>query len=191
MTQFPTSAFAIREFADNLVNFLSTNLKHTKSETGEQWTSENFRCLDQFFQQDVTTYHKGKVDEKLQKRDGEFLWDFTAFLEKQRLLLAAESERKDHGTELERDFDKLLYAKAPVKLFMCWAERSNVAEKIRGNLQNFMHTNRAEFSPGEVFVLYCLCLPDIDGHNQDIAYRLQIAGEPCHSEINSAPFHQI
>jgi hypothetical protein len=128
--------------------------------------------------------------------ESEFLWDFVAYIPYRGILLVAESEwdnkeRDNIFKELERDFDKLLYARSPLKLLMCWNKNPEQAERIRARLQINIEGNCTYYSPGEVFIVYCTWRDEENGRKEDIAYILQIDGEPKYQPIVGERFEIV
>jgi hypothetical protein len=188
MRDFPSSANDIRELAVRLIVFLKEKIKNTFGQ--QQWSDQNFQFLHEFF-------GKGQgglgLDCRSNGAEGEFLWDFTAYIKERGLLLVAEPEwdNCEQGgkfPELEKDFDKLLYARSPLKLFMCRIENPEHAERIRARLQANTKENCAYYSSGEVFIIYCVWWAEENGKNRDIAYLLQVKDEPKYQRIDGEDF---
>jgi hypothetical protein len=180
---FPNSANDVRQLALELVDFLKKNIRNTLKRP--EWGDQNFDLLQRFF---------GKGEEGLgldcfsRNSKNEFRWDFVAYIEGRGLLLVAESEWDNRQTELEKDFDRLLYLRSPLKLFMCRIRNPEEAEKIRLSLNNLIRSNCAHYSPGEIFIVYCVWWAEENGGNRDIAYALQIGGEPNYRLIGDEQF---
>lgn len=100
-------------------------------------------------------------------------------------------ERDSRFPELEKDFDKLLYARSPLKLFMCRIENPEHAKRICTALQENIAGNCTYYSPGEVFIIYCVWWSEENGKNRDIAYILQIDGEPKYQPIDGEHFEIV
>jgi len=178
MRDFPNSAHEIRQLALKLVEFLKQNVEYAP--TRQEWTCQNYRLLRKFF-------GKGKdglgLDCLPNDTEGEFLWDFVVYVKERGILLVAESEwdnkeRDDIFPELEKDFEKLLYARSPLKLLMCWNKNPEQAERIRARLQADIEGICTYYSPGEVFIVYCTWRDEGNGKKEDIPYILQMNGEP-------------
>ena len=175
MLDFPSSKNEVRQLALKLAKFLKQNVKY--AHTRQEWTFQNFYLLERFFGKEGLG-----LDCQPNDAEGEFLWDFVAYIKYRGILLVAESEWDNNEVdnivpELEKDFDKLLYARSPLKLFMCWIKYPEQAEKIRERLQINLEGNCTYYSPGEAFIIFCTWRDEGDGNN-GIAYILQIDGEP-------------
>jgi hypothetical protein len=187
MREFPNSAHDIKALAKELVQFLRDNIKNTK--TRKEWSDQNFRLLRKFSE----THELASSPDK-DTGEKEFLWDFVGYLQSRGLVIVAESEH-DNKTkdrkEFQHDFEKLLYVRSPVKLMLCWAKNINKAEEILTWVKECMPSpdkepTCTEFSPGEVFILYCTC-----SDKQDFVYWMQINGEPMHRAIEDEKFTPI
>lgn len=189
MREFPRSAHEVRQLASDLIKFLKSNMENTHGR--QKWTFHNIDLLQTFFGKEGLG-----VDFFPNDAEGEFLWDFGAYIEEHGLLLVAESEwdnkeRDNTFPELEKDFDKLLYARSPLKLFMCWIKHPEMAESICARLQKNIEKNCTYYSPGEVFIIYCVWWAEQNGKNRDIAYILQIDGEPKYQPIIGERFKVV
>ena len=51
-------------------------------------------------------------------------WDYIAYQQDSGILIVAETEFDSKINKLLEDFDKLLYAKAPIKVFMFWLDKN-------------------------------------------------------------------
>jgi hypothetical protein len=183
MLDFPNSANEVRQLALKLIGFLKKNIRNTLGRP--EWGDQNFDLLQRFF---------GKGEDGLGldcfsgNSKNEFRWDFVAYIEGRGLLLVAESEWDNKLIELESDFDKLLYPRSPLKLFMCRIRNPEEAERIRVSLSNLVRSNCAHYSSGEIFIIYCVWWAGSNGENRDIAYILQIEGEPNYQPIGDVYF---
>lgn len=183
---FPKSAEQNRKLAEELVAFLRKKIGNTNSRTG--WTSRNICLLQQFADKKGLGSFPDKRGGKAEKQ---FLWDYVAYASGRGLVIVAESEHdnkvKDRAA-FQHDFEKLLYVRSPVKLMLCWAKNKGKAEELYGWVSEFMrpvsgNPTCTEFSPAEVFVLYCTC-----SDKQDFVYWLQIQGQPMHRAIENEVF---
>ena len=188
MHDFPSSPDDVRQLALRLIVFLKKNIGNTCGR--QEWTYRNFDFLQKFF-------GKGKeglgLDCCPNDTESEFLWDFVAYIPCRGNLLVAESEwdnseLENRFPELEKDFDKLLYSRSPIKLFMCRIENPEQAEKIRARLQTNIEENCSYYSAGEVFIIYCVWWAEKNGDNRDIAHMLQIDGKPNYQAIGGKRF---
>jgi hypothetical protein len=71
---------------------------------------------------------------------------------------------------------------------LCRIKTEVEAESIRLSLEKVMKSNCKEFSSAEVFIIYCVWWAGKNGNNRDIAYMLQMDGEPSHQPIGSGRF---
>jgi hypothetical protein len=179
MQEFPNSADEIRESARTLIQFLRENIKDTHDRQGSSY--RNFRLLQEFSERYGAMSYPSDNEK-------EFLWDFVAYMAARGILLAAESEWSTVLTEVDYDFEKLLYVRSPLKLFLCRIRTEEEAEARRSRLSDVARTTCSEFSPSEVFSLYCVWWADNEVNNRDRAYSLQIPGEPIHVQMGSAEF---
>jgi len=175
MLDFPNSAPDIKKLAEKLVRHLHGKLENTHDRKG--WSGRNFKVLTEFFRPHGIACFPGE--------DGpQFLWDFVGYVNGRGILIAAESELSREQGEVEYDFEKLLYVRSPIKLVLCrlratsGAEAEEEAKSICSSLRNFMNSTCKNYSPGEVFILYCVWWAIDGGPNRDIAYTLQVHGDP-------------
>jgi len=126
-------------------------------------------------------------------RKAEFLWDFIAYVQGRGILIAAESEFDNRNiASILGDFDKLLYVRSPIKLMICRVDEDNVhASVICEKAFAYMNECCSEFSPGELFIIYCRKWTNADGSNGDIVYQLQVNGEPMHRGITTERFERV
>jgi hypothetical protein len=171
-----------------MIEFLKKNIENTRGR--QEWTYRNFDLLQKFF---------GKGNDGLgldccpNDTECEFLWDFVAYIPHRGNLLIAESEWdntewENKFPELEKDFDKLLYSRSPIKLFMCRIDNPEQAERIRARLQTNIEESCSYYSSGEAFIIYCVWWAEKNGENRDIAYMVQIDGEPNYQPIGGSRF---
>lgn len=192
MIDFPKSAAETRELAEQLVRFLRHNRPNTKTRPG--WTDQNIWLLEKFFS-------KLGVDcEFTGSRNGkEFLWDFDGYIKKTGILVTAESEFDTKHSEIEKDFDRLLYGSSPLKLMICRIDKkyptlaaaAAEAESIRQRLETDIRENCTHYPPGAVFVIYCAWWAEEGGSNRDFAYILQVKGEPCYAPVERDQHFQL
>lgn len=187
------SAKEALELSDRLVKFLKSGIRDTHHQ-GE-WTQRNFALLRQFAQEiDAESYPSAK-DAPTEQKAKEFLWDFIAYQPKKGIALAVESEHNNHQHAILEDFEKLLYVRSPVKLMMCRVHDRVDAERqaiqIKEWTQEFMEQTCTWYSPGEVFVLYCVWWSGQARDNRDFAFRLQIKGEFDYRSITSEKFESV
>lgn len=181
MREFPSSRNEIRQLALELIGFLKKNVKYAP--TRPEWTLQNFNLLEKFF-------GKGEnglgLDCLCKITCSEFLWDFVAYIPYHGNLLVAESEwdnQEKDGVfpEIEKDFEKLQYARSPLKLFMCWPRDPEQADRIIARLQRNIEEISTYYSPGEIFIVYFTWSDEEDGNG--FAHILQIDGEPKYQPI--------
>ena len=185
MYEFPNSAQKIKTLALELVKSLRSETNNTHKQ--KEWSERNFRLLREFSaDHDAASFPS--IDVKTKTRNKQFLWDFVGYVKKRGILIAAESEWNKKPSEIEHDFEKLLYVRSPLKLMLCRMKTEEDAELIRKGLEHVAKTACTEFSSGEVFIIYCVWWTENEGKNRDRAYMLQIAGEPNHQPIGSKRF---
>jgi hypothetical protein len=184
MPEIPNTRETIRNFATTLVNALREGRGDTKNQ--REWSDRNFEVLKEFARKHDADSFPDKTN-----RNKQFLWDFIGYIEQRGLLIAAESEWKKQPDEIQHDFEKLLYVKSPIKLMMCRINKESEAEEIRSRLQHFMETTCTEYSSGEVYVIYCVWWAGKEKENRDVAYWLQIEGDPTHVPISNVKFSHV
>jgi len=184
----PRTSAAIKELATELVHYLKGEIANTQSRV--DWTWQNISLLDKFF-------GKGGCHQNFTASDAgpEFLWDFTAYVPYQGMLLVAESEHDTKHERIAEDFDKLLYSNAPLRLMICRIERecnTNEAKlealRIQEMLLENVQQNCTNYSGGDVIIVYCVWWALPDGKNRDFAFLLQIDGEPEHRDAKGKTF---
>lgn len=182
MPDFPDSADKIRLLAMDLVKFLKATIRDTHDRP--DWTDRNISMLQEFSACRGAASFPG---------DGgkQFLWDFIAYVERRGVLLAAESEHNRQPGDVEHDFEKLLYVRSPLKLMLCRVKGEEDADKICSDLSNFARDTCTEFSPAEVFIIYCVWWAGTGGTNRDRAYIMQIDGQPNHVPMGSGGFEAL
>ena len=181
--------------ADRLVEFLKSKIRDTHHRP--EWTERNFDVLREFSDSlgiGAECYPSAKNIAPEQKAR-QFLWDFIAYKPQKGILLAVESEHMNDKHSILEDFEKLLYVRSPVKLMMCRVHDPANAERqaiqIKDWAQDFMEQTCTWYSPGEVFILYCVYWSGEDRDNRDFAFRLRIAGEFDYCSITSEKFEAI
>jgi len=181
--------------ADRLVEFLKSKIRDTHHRP--EWTERNFDLLREFIETlkiGAECYPSAKNVAPEQKAK-QFLWDFIAYKPKKGILLTAESEHGNDKHSILEDFEKLLYVRSPVKLMMCRVhDRINAEQQafqIKDWTQKFMEQTCTWYSPGEVFVLYCVYWSGEGRDNRDFAFRLQVDGEFDYRGIVSEKFKAV
>lgn len=183
------SANDARRTADKLVEFLKSRI-HDTHRQGE-WTERNLQLLREFaLTIDAQSYPSAKGVPP-EQRAKQFLWDYIAYKPKTGIVLAVESEHGNDKHSVLEDFEKLLYVRSPVKLMMCRTRSEDEALSIRGWAQEFMEQTCTWYSPGEVFVLYCVWWSGEGRGNRDFAYLLQIKGECNYCGLTTERFETI
>lgn len=184
MSTFPESAAEIRKLAIDLVNFLRQKIRNTHSRPS--WGLQNFEALREFSRRrGAHSFPDRKIGE------AEFLWDFVAYAPGRGILIAAESEYNKKPSELKHDFEKLLYVRSPIKLMICRMEAESEAEGIQSLLQAFAESTCKEYSPAEIFIVYCVWWGETEEDNRDFAYMLQLEGKPMHRPICNERFERV
>ena len=74
---------------------------------------------------------------------------------------------------------------------LCWVKKKEKADEILSWVKKCMEAPSnepacTEFSPAEVFILYCTC-----SDKQDFVYELQIDGKPMHRAIKDEKLRRI
>ena len=190
ITDLPRTSAAIKELATELVCHLKRKMKNTQPPR-ENWTNQNKRVLEAFF------CDRGcHCDFTGSQTGGEFLWDFAAYINFKGMLLVAESEFDTDHEEIAKDFDKLLYSNAPLRLMMCRIDKSEQAAKaeagqIQAELKANVQQNCTNYSGGDVIIVYCVWWALEGGKNRDFAYLLQIDGEPNYRDAVGKSFEAI
>jgi hypothetical protein len=151
-----------------------------------KWTHENLKWLADYFRQgDLACFHSGSEE------GSEFLWDFTAYARNYGMLIVAESEHSKANYALTYDFEKLFYARSPIKLFMCRVGSEKEAAERSQSLFKFMDETCKVFGPGEIFILYFVWWSESGGTNRDMAYYLQVDGELSYAGIEGRSFQRF
>jgi hypothetical protein len=188
MLDFPNSAAKIRTRAVELVEFLKKSINNTNSRP--EWTKQNFDSLEEFYKREALQCFPSE--------DGQqFRWDWVGYVKERGIFIAVESEwelwRNDPPKDykFEHDFEKLLYVRSPLKLFMCRidetindiSEAEAAAKRICARLKYLMETTCTYYSPAEVFIIYCVWYASKNGPNRDFPYILQIKGKPSYKRV--------
>jgi hypothetical protein len=186
MLDFPNSRLAIKELANEMVKHLKRNICDTK--TPRAWTGQNFDLLEEFFgglgvDCQFTSSGNGR----------EFLWDFIGYIKHCGVLITAESEHDTRPEAIAADFDRLLYGISPLKLMICRIDkRFNTDElaleeagRICRGREVDLKSSCMHYASGEIFIIYCVRWADKHGRNQDLAYTLQVEGEPNYAHVGS------
>jgi hypothetical protein len=186
MSSLQHTAQSYLETAENLIAHLQATLNNTK--TQKQWTDGNLDALRNFtfLGFDVKQYPTPARDIATERK-GEFLWDYIAYAQGFGILLAAESEWRENHIDpqgLKHDFEKLLYVKSPLKIMMCRRNHRNDGATIAGMLSMYAREACSNYSPGEVFILYCVGWLADDSRNDEV-FLWQVPG-PVVSCVNSA-----
>lgn len=185
-TEFPGTAAEIKNIALRLVRHLRCKLKDTHDQA--EWTARNLDALRSFSDHPYELQHFPPHESY---RKGEFLWDYIAYQQDSGILIAAESEHDRKRQKLEEDFDKLLYVRAPIKVFLFWLKKEEATIKeVVSDLTEYM-TSCSEYSPGEIFILYCRTWANNDGSSGDFVRWLQIEGEPRRGSVKGKLFEPV
>ena len=183
------SAEQSRNLANELVGFLKSEIHDTHRQ--EEWTQRNLSLLREFTQTKEAESYPSAKDAPIEQKAKQFLWDFIAYKPKTGILLAVESEHENKEHSILYDFEKLLYVRSPVKLMMCRVAGEEDALKLRRTAQDFMEQTCTWYSPGEVFVLYCVWWSGHGQDNRDFAYLLQVKGECDYRGISTERFEAV
>jgi hypothetical protein len=182
MTEFPRDASDTLVHAKVLIKFLKGKVENTRTQA--EWTCKNIKLLEEHFRNlGLACFFSGSQD------GPEFLWDFVGYIKNKGILIAAESEWNSREGSLREDFEKLLYVRSPLKLFMCRLKSKDQkaadseASRLQLDLRNFMRETCGYYSRGEIFVIYCVWWTLDGGGNRDIAYMMQVDGEPDYVDI--------
>jgi hypothetical protein len=185
---FGLSAKEIEKLGMELVKHLRISLTDTTDR--KEWSKRNFTALRSFtpIGHEIQCFPSPASDGK--ERKAEFLWDFIAYVQRKGILIAVESEWENgHIESIQGDFDKLLYVRSPIKLMICRVDENKVKSSVVcERIFKYMNDCCSEFSPGEMFILYCRKWSNADGSNGDIVYKLQVCGEPMHQGITTERF---
>ena len=187
---FPKTGKDTRDLAMQLVKFLRTHIEDTRGR--DEWTKQSLDALRAFCK-DATLhpYTLKSFPPEGSYLKGAFLWDYVAYQQNTGILITAESEWDEHRNKLEEDFDKLLYAQSRIKLFMFRTERDDSAiDEIVAHLTHHMKSC-TEYSPSEVYILYCRRWKDVAGKRGDLAWLRQIAGDPAYRNVSGTGFVKI
>jgi len=154
-----------------VVRYLRANIEDTQERV--DWTTQGLDTLRAFC--DDSSQHPYSLESyppSGSNQKGSFLWDYVAYQQDTGILITAESEHDNHLGALARDFDKLLYANSPIKLFIFRTEEDTPAiMRIVDHLTKHM-ASCTEYSPAEVYVLYCRRWRNEEGIRGDLAWFL-------------------
>jgi hypothetical protein len=191
-TTLQTSGVFSRRECEELAECLLTTLRQRGNTSGRRgWTDKNFALLRRFATMQKAQSYPSSSGARARRRGKQFLWDFVAYIQGKGLLLAAESEHNNSKHEIERDFEKLLYVRSPLKLMLCRVASEAQANRIKGWLERFMRKTCAWYSPGEVMILYCVWWAERGGANRDFAYMLQLNGNLNYVPLTTEQFRQV
>jgi hypothetical protein len=187
ISEFPKSAEETKTLAIEVAEHLQSVLADTSDRA--TWSLKNFQALASF------RWNGGPLEmfpPHPDSRKGAFLWDFIAYAPGKGILIAAESEWDRDLKGLQHDFEKLLYVRSPVKVFIFWTVKEmGSSESVVQSLYHYMKDCVDDYSPAEVFILYCRTWEDRAGKNCDHAWILQIDGDPSHKKLGEAQFKKI
>lgn len=183
------STSEIRDAAHELIRHLKGNIRDTHGRS--EWTAQNLSLLRSFAAKKKSKDFPTAKETSASERRGAFLWDFIAYTQGRGILLAAESEFENSKDSILIDFDKLLYVRSALKVMLCRVDSEKMAKLIRDWLEEFMKGACREYSPSEAFVLYCVWWAGADGKNRDIAFVLQVNGDPHYVAITGERFEQF
>ena len=184
--EFPTSAAENRELALSLIRHLRRNLQDTKTRT--EWTLRNLDALRSFADHKYDLEHSPPSGSC---KKGEFLWDYIAYQQDTGILIAAETEWDHKKDKLKEDFKKLLYVQSQIKVFMFWLWKDKALfEGIVSELTKCMEWS-SNYSPGDIFILYCRTWANEDQSSGDLVRLLQIDGEPCRLNAKGKIFEDV
>jgi hypothetical protein len=65
------------------------------------------------------------------------------------------------------------------------------AARICSSFRHLMETTCTYYSPGEVFINYCVWYAGGNRKNRDISYILQIKGEPTYQPLENEQFQEV
>jgi hypothetical protein len=189
MTMFKMSKEQHLELAKDVVRHLRETLR--RQESRKDWTKGNLDALRGFKHKDFPDIQvfPGEPTEPKDKRAGEFLYDYVAYVQKKGILIAAESEWENRDVRIREDFEKLLYVRSPVKVMMYRHDHKRSASVIADNLSDWSWEACRYFSSAEVFILYCVREPEGDSR-YDEAFYWQVPGDPseeCTERFNFQP----
>lgn len=177
------------DLGTRLVEHLKLNLPDTPRRSA--WTEANLDVLASFpvFESpEISCYPAGED----KNRRSQFLFDFIAYSQAKGILLAAESEwLNENISDIKHDFEKLLYVRSPLKLMICRVSSDDEADEICRELSAYMHECCAEFSPAELFIIYCVQWKGSKDQRGDISYALQVSGTPVHRSLTTEAFQRM
>jgi len=187
---FPKTGKDTLALGMQLVRFLRTRIEDTVDRDG--WTTQSLDALRAFSSNAALhPYALKSYPPEGSNRKGAFLWDYVAYQQNTGILITAESEFDEGVGKLEEDFDKLLYAQSRIKLFMFRTEKNRSAiDEIVTRLTRHM-ASCTEYSPAEVYILYCRQWKDGAGKRGDLAWFRQVEGDPTYRNVCEAGFIEI
>ena len=181
------------DLAKSLVSYLQKKFCNTSRRP--EWSKRNLEGLNQFAEE------QGAVGFYRQKKDGgpgtdhEFLWDFFAGYDPEDLrlgkgaLFIAESEHNESSLD---DWEKLFYARAPIKILIYRIKSKAHAENKMKKHVSYMRENCTLFNPGEIYILYGVWwAEDEDSSNRDIIYIFQAPGELNFAHVPKPEFKRF
>ncbi len=184
---FPKTAVEVRRLALMLVNHLKSALTDTHGQ--KEWTTRNLEALRSFVGHKFQLKH---FPETGFNQKGAFLWDYIAYQQGSGILIAAESEYDSKLLKLKEDFEKLLYVRCPIKVLIFWTKQNpDLYNGIVDQLQDYMMSCCSEYSPGEVFILYCRTWTNEDGSSGDHAWWMQVDGELGYRSLDGKAFEPV
>lgn len=187
------SAKEIASIGSDLIDHLRVELRDTAGRM--DWTKRNLDALRAFKPKrfKVVCSPSGGTADEVDGSRGEFLTlDFIADVEHKGILIAAESEW--HNTPARRiveDFEKLIYIRSPIKVMLCRVNNTVSSGDVIRSIFDSMKTICAEFSPGELYIVYCRKWSNGDSTNGDEVFCLQVGGEPANGSIKSKAFERV
>jgi hypothetical protein len=182
-----------REDASKLSRELIEHLRQGIRDTSRQdeFGQRNFALLREYAAKHGAESYPSAKDSPPELKAAQFLWDFIACQPQKGILLAAESEHDNKKNAILEDFEKLLYVRSPLKLMMCRVNGEKQATEIKDWLQEFMQKTCTWYTPGEVYVLYCVYWSGTNGENRDYAFRLQLNGQLEYASLTSERFEAV
>ncbi len=183
---FPTSPETSRALAFELIDFLKEKIENTTQR--REWSNRNFDLLRQFSDKKSAVSLPSAPGTPSSDRKALFLWDFVAYIDGKGLLIVAESEHESDIRGLQHDFEKLLYVRSPVKLFMCRMETEEDHIGTLDDLFEYMRSVCSIYSAGEVFIVYFVWWSLEDRQNRDRAYWLQIDSTSADHPLSGKSF---
>ncbi len=188
------SRIDISTCASQLVEHLRVTLKNKEDGV---WTCHVFKVLKSFAKEfEGTSYHRKCRRDCLdcQNEDGEerkeFLWDFLAFAGDRPAIIVESEQRTTGKADLKNfmhDFEKLLFACAPIKFMICRSRDVEHANALAKTLEKFATNSCDFFDPGSIFMLHCLPR----NGEQSQTFQWQSEGKPPHPKTQRLQFKQV